>query len=141
MPSQWTPMAVALNHTTPRDCKSTKVYPDFYGENGNSGAVHRMALEAGHEEAPPSLFLAFFSPAAHFPVPSRQSASQAARCHANFFAGNHAADTRWIHVAHFSVLLPIHGDTFFWRCQGIFVFLLNRYQDLAVPSVVERWKR
>lgn len=62
----------------PTGLYSYKVYPDFYGGNGNGGAVHRMALEAEQDEAPPSLFLAFFSPAAHFPVPSRQSASQAA---------------------------------------------------------------
>ncbi len=32
MPSQWTPMAVALNHTTSRDCKFTKCIQTFMGK-------------------------------------------------------------------------------------------------------------
>ncbi len=100
-----------------------KVYPDFYGENGNSGAVHRMALEAGHEEAPPSLFLAFFSPGAHFPVPSRQSASQAADAMPTSLLAT-MPQTPGGYMWHISASTD-QQQYVFWRCQDDFL-LLNR---------------
>lgn len=117
--------------TNPRE--RYKVYPHFYGQNGNGGAVHRKALEAGQEEAPPSLFLAFFSPTAHFPVPSRQSASQAAYAMPTSLLAT-ILQTPGGYMWHISPFTEPRRCVS-WRCQGDFV--KHDARIFAVASVAE----
>ncbi|ROL41231.1 hypothetical protein DPX16_10383 [Anabarilius grahami] len=97
----------------------------------------RKALEAGQEEAPPSLFLAFFSPTAHLPVPSRQSASQAAYAMPTSLLAT-ILQTPGGYMWHLSTITEPRRCVS-WGCQGVFVE--HDARIVAVASVVERWTR
>ncbi len=95
-------MAVALNHTTSRDCKCTKCIQTFMGKM----AIVALSTEWHWRRAWGSASLSlsrFLLSCSAFSCAKQAVCQPGSRCHANFFAGNHAADTRWIHVAHFSV--------------------------------------